>query len=124
MDVLAIKIAELLEISVESAINLYPQLRSQFIMFKSIGYIKGALYLMIAAVIIGGYFIVMAKWNNIEINRWEDDWKAKQTEDENAVISLAKKMLVVLVIMIVITVLLEILSIHIAPDLHLILDFL
>lgn len=62
MEELAIKLAELLEISVEAAIKLYPVLREQYIIYNSIGILRGILFFLLLA----GLIIIPLKYNLME----------------------------------------------------------
>ena len=68
MEELAIKLSELLDITVESAIKLYPVLREQFIYYRALGFIR-SISLLTAFVL---FFYIAIIWL-IEHGRLDSD---------------------------------------------------
>jgi len=61
MEVLAVQLAELLEITVDKAIELYPVLRTQFVWYKITNLLNGLGLLMLLPTVIVGVVELMDK---------------------------------------------------------------
>ena len=64
MNELAVKISELLDITVESAVELYPVIRGQFMWYSALGKVGGlnflfGLALAIASCVVGAYYCIV-----------------------------------------------------------------
>lgn len=120
MEELAIKIAEMLDISVQGAIDLYPVIRSQYIwyaMLTSVG--SWAMLLWFGSIIVTGTTWV------IRNDTTKYDWRTEEIKEEWANIDKVFKIaLSALVMFLVVAIATEIVVPFLAPDIVLIKDFL
>ena len=120
MNELAVKISELLDITVDSAVELYPVIRGQFMWYSALGELGGlnlffALALVVASIFVGAHYYIAyddLTWSEREENKDSYDLiKAKK---------LAKVIAIGWAIVIVIWITLTILAHITAPDIILI----
>ena len=120
MEELAIKIAEVLDISVQGAIDMYPVIRGQYIWYETLTIVSlWAIILWFASIIVVGVTWVIRsdtdkyKWRTEEIN---EEWVS--------VDKVFKKAILALLIFMVIGITTSIVAPFLAPDIMIIKNFL
>lgn len=120
MEELAIKIAELLDISVQGAIDLYPVIREQYVWYRVLTGVGGWVMILgfIFSVSIG---ITYSIRRDTRKYAWRDD---EVTEEWASIDRVFKVALSIFALLIVIGIATDILIPFLAPDIILIKDFL
>lgn len=120
MEELAVKIAELLDISVQGAIDIYPVIRGQYIWYETLTRVSiWAAILALASMIIIGVIGV------IRDETAKFDWTTEEITEEWANIDkVFKKAILALVIFVVIAIASTIVAPFLAPDIVLIKDLI
>ena len=120
MEELAVKIAELLDISVQGAIDLYPVIRSQYIWYAILTSVTNwATVIGFVSLILTGVTLFIrfdldkVNWRTEEIN---EDWVI--------VDKLFKKVLLVLMLSVVIGIVTSVIIPFLAPDIMIIKNFI
>ena len=120
MEELAIKIAEMLDISVQGAIDIYPVIRSQYMWYEALTtlFVWAVILGFISMLVIGVTGVIRDdtdkyKWRNEEIN---EEWVS--------VDKVFKKAILALLIFIVIGITTSIVAPFLAPDIMIIKNFL
>lgn len=114
MNELAIKLAELLEISVEAAIKLYPEIRSQYIVYKSLDGIDvfaTAIFVTTLAA-----FVLTATGYVVE--------RPHRRSEDDEIKKLLKLLLLTLIVSMIIKVGINALTAIFATDLRMLLEFM
>ena len=120
MEELAIKIAEMLDISVQGAIDIYPVIRSQYIWYEALTRVGSwAIILWFGSIIITGITWI------IRNNTTKFDWRTEEITEEWADIDKTFKIaLSAPVLFLVIAIATEMITPFLAPDITLIKNFL
>lgn len=121
MEELAVKIAELLDISVQGAIDLYPVIRSQYIWYSLCQNIGGWVMLLgvISLVSTVATFIIR---KDTKIYSWRD--REKINEEYTSIDKLFKISISIFILLTVIGIAMSAAIPFLAPDIVLIKDFL
>ena len=127
METLALQLAELLEISVDKAIELYPVLRTQFIVFKITGSLTGLL-IPFTAVVLGMF---ASGWVICTIETEESERYSEGSTGQHIHMEKAKQMkrlknigIVGSIVALLSLTLLNVIKVIFATDLMMMLEFL
>ena len=120
MEELAIKIAELLDISVQAAIDMYPVIRNQYIWYRVLTNVNAwALILWFGSIIITGIAWIVRN------DTTKLDWRTEEITEEWVDIDRTFKIsLLVFVLSVVIAIVTDVIIPFLAPDIMLIENFL
>ena len=120
MEELAVKIAEILDISVQGAIDIYPVIRSQYIWYKALTSVSfWSVILALALIIMIGVTLVIRE----ETTKF--DWTTEEiTEEWASIDKVFKKAILALVIFVFIAIASSIVAPFLAPDIMIIKNFL
>lgn len=121
MEELAVKIAELLDISVQGAIDLYPVIRSQFIWYSALGSVTNW------TILLGIFsFVSVVVTFCIMENKYRYTWGDRETikKEYASIDKLFKISILVLVSMVVIGIAIDFAIPFLAPDILMIKDLI
>ena len=120
MEELAIKIAEMLDISVQGAIDIYPVIRGQYIWYEMLTTLEfSAMFLWFASI-----FAVGITWA-IRSDETKYDWTTEEITEEWANIDkIFKTSLSAFVLLLVVAIAIEMIIPFLAPDIMIIKNFL
>ena len=120
MEELAIKIAEVLDISVQGAIDIYPVIRGQYIWYEMLTTLEfWAMFLWFASI-----FAVGITWV-IRSDKTKYDWTTEEITEEWANIDkIFKTALSAFVLLLVVAIAIEMIIPFLAPDIMIIKNFL